>query len=486
MKKIWILVLGTLTCFYAKAQSESFPLYYSQYGMNGTAAYVGKAGAIGALGGDVMSAQYNPAGLGMYRSSEITFSLGLDITNSNAKYNGLKADDSYPAFNFGNLGMVLDFNNGKKSSFRHVQLSFGINRLMNFNNRNKIIRNNVASSYINDNVMNQIVNNNDLNSDFITTGVVDTAWDSQGCSISSIFESGDGFNQLKTIKESGYLNEFSMSLSTNYENWLYLGATIGIPFGDYTHKTYFSEERFVGGVSTGYYNYNTEQRLSATGINLKLGAIVRPIDWLRLGVAIHTPTWYSVNDDYFSGVSYYNSRADGWWPTFEYNMQSPWRFLASGAIVLGNNKSKLSGTISVDYEYADYSHMQFNDMDDIILETDLNNNIEEQFGGANTLRIGGELKYGNLRARVGYAYFGNPYSSDDYNVADWNYITCGVGYKGKIFSFDLSYAYGHTKDGKYYMYNIYDQTNNYWYSDPNPTKTESTKHLVQATFGIRF
>ena len=69
MKKIFVLTLGVLGYLGVNAQSETFPLYYSQYGMNGTAAYIGKAGAIGALGGDIMSAHYNPAGLVLYRSS---------------------------------------------------------------------------------------------------------------------------------------------------------------------------------------------------------------------------------------------------------------------------------------------------------------------------------------------------------------------------------------------------------------------------------
>src|SRR5574344_670086 len=113
MKKILFLAVGILGYLSLSAQSESFPLLYSQYGMNGTASYIGKAGAIGALGGDIMSAHYNPAGLGVYRTSEITFTSGIDITSTKSNYNGLKTNDSYPAYNFGNFGMVLDFNNGK-------------------------------------------------------------------------------------------------------------------------------------------------------------------------------------------------------------------------------------------------------------------------------------------------------------------------------------------------------------------------------------
>ena len=361
-----------------------------------------------------------------------------------------------------------------------MQMSFGLNRLVNFNNRTKIARNNLASSYIDDNALNLITS---IDDDFIAAGVVDTFRDANGdLYTSSVYENGT-FNQIKSVRESGYLNEMSFSLSTNYENWLYLGATIGIPLGEYTCKTSFSEERFVSGVSTGYYNYNTQQDLSVAGVNLKLGAIVRPVQWLRIGAAIHTPTFYNVTDDFYSEVEY-NKRSGGWWPQYEYNMQSPWRFIGSAAVILGNNTSKVSGTISLDYELASYSAMSMTLEDNIMTETTLNNAIDANYSSASTVRLGGEVKYGRLRARAGYAYFGNPYKEKEINNAAWNYLTCGVGYRGKTYFFDIGYAYGKLSDGKYYMYDTYD--NGQWSSDANPSKISTTKHLLQATLGVRF
>lgn len=489
MKKILVLALGVATYFGLNAQSETFPLYYSQYGMNGTAAYIGKAGAIGALGGDIMSSHYNPAGLGLYRSNEITFSFGLDAVSSKATWNGLKATDSHPTFNYGNLGMVLDFNNGSKSSFRHIQLSFGINRLMNFNNRTKTFRDNLSSSFVWDNVEQRLLDaygsNVDglLRDDWYQSGVID--YDTVKNEISSLYDGGT-FRQIRTIRESGYLNEFSMSLSTNYENWLYLGLTMGIPFGDYTcRNTFYEENTAATSEPVRSYTYTQEQRLSASGVNIKIGAIARPVEWLRFGLAIHTPTWYSVDDDYYQNITERWS-SGGWFNTFSYSMQSPWRFMGSVALVLGKAKDKVQGTISMDYEYANYSGMSLTLDDDIATEMRLNNNIDDAFGGASTIRFGGEIKSGKLRGRLGYAYFGNPYESKDINNAGWNYITCGVGYKGKIFSFDLGYAYGSCSDAKYYSYDIYDLTDNTWYADNNPAKIDTKKHLIQATLGMRF
>lgn len=473
MKKLLFFALGLVAMVSLNAQNETFPLLFSQDGINGTAASIGKAGAIGALGGDIMSASYNPAGLGLYRRSEMTLSMGLDITSSKSQFNGIQADDSRPSFNYGNMGFVLDIDNAK-GNWRHVQLSFGLNRLMNFSNKTKIVRPGLTSSFINDSVLDNITS---LNDDFISSGVVDTTYDgvTDTYFISSVYETGNAFNQIKSIKESGYINEFTMSLSGNYNNILYLGATLGIPFGSYSCKTAFSEERFVSGISTGYYNYNTQQDLTVAGINLKLGAIVRPVSWVRLGAAIHTPTYFSTIDDYYAEVEY-NSWSGGWYPTFEYSMRSPWKFMGNLAFVIGNNKSPISGTISLDYERTDYNFMSFSFDDDIMRETNLNTSIDNNFTGANNIRLGGELKLDRLYLRAGYAYFGNPYK-ENVNDAAWNYITCGVGYKGQSFFFDLAYAYGKTEGGKYYMYT----------NDMNPATTLSTtKNLIQTTIGFKF
>lgn len=494
MKKIVFLVIGLFGLSLVNAQTIDFPLMSSQYGMNGTASFIGKGGAIGALGGDIMSAHYNPAGLGLYRSSELTFSMGLDINSTESNYKGLISKDSHPSFNYGNLGLVLDFNNGKKSAWKHVQLSFGLNRLMNFNNRIKIARPNLTRSYIDASYINNFDADRDGildaqydfddvgKEDFFRAGVVDIDTDYV---LSSEYFNGS-FDQIIAYRESGYLNEFSMSLSANYQNWLYLGATVGIPFGEYTAKYMFSET-VTNMNGTGKYNYNTEQDLSLTGFNLKVGAIVKPVSFWRIGGAIHTPTFYTVDDDFYQSVSY-TTTSGGWFNPITYHMQSPWRFIASTAFVFGNNKSKLSGTLSLDYEYADYSSMSFDMDDNISTETYLNSGIENTFTGASNIRLGGELKADRLYIRAGYAYYGSPYKEESVNDCAWNYITFGLGYKGKVCNFDIAYAYGKQKS-KYYVYDEYNSVaagNDPWSSDSNPTEVTRNKHLIQATLGFKF
>ena len=60
-----------LSTFGALAQGEMDAYKFSQYDISGTARYMSMGGAFGALGGDISSMRTNPAGLGIYRSSEV-------------------------------------------------------------------------------------------------------------------------------------------------------------------------------------------------------------------------------------------------------------------------------------------------------------------------------------------------------------------------------------------------------------------------------
>ncbi|HEU5290319.1 MAG TPA: long-chain fatty acid transporter, partial [Cyclobacteriaceae bacterium] len=63
-------------------------LLFSRTKPGGSARIQAMGGAQIALGGDFSSALSNPAGLGMYNRSEITFSPGLNFYNTDAEHLG--------------------------------------------------------------------------------------------------------------------------------------------------------------------------------------------------------------------------------------------------------------------------------------------------------------------------------------------------------------------------------------------------------------
>ena len=64
----------------AQTQYETARLTGSE--LNGTARFVGMGGAMGALGADISTMNTNPAGIGLYRSNEISTSFGFNNTQT--------------------------------------------------------------------------------------------------------------------------------------------------------------------------------------------------------------------------------------------------------------------------------------------------------------------------------------------------------------------------------------------------------------------
>lgn len=468
MKKVVVFILSICAFIGGKAQSEDFPLFFSQLGLDGTANYMSRAGAIGAVGGDIMSAHYNPAGLGIYRVAEMTFSAGLNFANTSAITNDLGLKDDRTRLTFGNFGVVLPIK-VDNSGLKYVQLSSGINRLKTFSNNIAMTRDVMNNSFIDQVVMNDIIEYQDIENEFIRAGVVDL--DTNTLTISSLFEAGT-FNQFQRIKYSGSLNELVFSLSGNVSDKLYFGATMGVPFANMTTLTTLTESKLdANGEPLATYINTRQQDLTSVGINLKLGAIFKPISPLRLGVALHTPTYYSVTDD-FSSIVQYDQTAGTIAPTYFYGIQTPFRFLGSVAVVLGDISSSIVGSISADYEYADYSMMRFDFTEDVVGEYNFNTSIENIFRPAHTFRLGGEVKFGPFALRAGYAMQGNPYVEVQ-NDASTNYATFGFGYRKNKVGFDLAYVHS-MGDSKYY-----------WYDGTETNMTE-IHNIIQATLVLKF
>ncbi|MDR1006830.1 MAG: hypothetical protein LBL74_08235 [Bacteroidales bacterium] len=485
MKKICLLAIGIVFSLSAKAQlNEQYPLLLGQYGLNGTANYISRAGALGAIGGDITAANFNPAGLGIYSKSEITFSSGIYLSSSSTLLDKLKFDNNRAAYNLGNLGMVYTINNESDPFFKSFQFGLALNQLKNFSNNINLARQS-NTSYIST-IINDIKFTDDL---FYQSGVV---WidDTTTGHLTSNFLSGD-FDQYKSIETYGSLNSLDLTFATNISNVVYVGAAIGLPYLNYTQSETLTEERFVPDsvtneyIKTDEYDFRKKTELSGSGVNFKLGIIVKPVDWLRIGAAIHTPTYYEITDSYWASVNnadyvadYYGS-ASGRADDLLYSIQTPFRFIGSLAFVLGDNTSKVKGSISGDYEYANYSAMKFGSYDNISELQNINYSISDIYRPTHSFRIGGELVTGPFAFRAGFATQGNPYVAD-INDNSQQYITCGIGFRGQSVSFNLAYAYNLTADSKVYSFYANDD------SSIMPASLSQNSHLIQATLGFKF
>ena len=83
-------------------------------------------------------------------------------------------------------------------------------------------------------------------------------------------------------------------------NRFYLGFGIGFTDLDYNLTTNYDE--YASDNSRDNWYLDNFYGLSGTGFNFKFGAIVRPVDFMRIGVAFHTPTFYNINESFAEGL----------------------------------------------------------------------------------------------------------------------------------------------------------------------------------------
>ena len=72
---------------------------------------------------------------------------------------------------------------------------------------------------------------------------------------------------------------------------------------NYTRNTQYTETDLSGDVNNDFasYTYTENYSASGVGVNARLGVIYRPnLNW-RIGLAVHTPTFYSITD-YLSAI----------------------------------------------------------------------------------------------------------------------------------------------------------------------------------------
>src|SRR5262245_50882455 len=84
-----------------------------------------------------------------------------------------------------------------------------------------------------------------------------------------------------------------------------MGGTLGIPILHYKKEGSFTEADLTESTTNKFdFSSITENLLTdGAGINLKAGIIYKPTEQVRLGLAIHSPTWYSLTDKYNASVT---------------------------------------------------------------------------------------------------------------------------------------------------------------------------------------
>lgn len=101
--------------------------------LNGTARFVGMGGAMGALGGDISVISSNPAGIGIFRSNDVSISFGFNNTSTKSNFSGVSMNENKTRASFDQIGFVYSNKIGNNTSLRFVNFGFNYHKSKNFN-----------------------------------------------------------------------------------------------------------------------------------------------------------------------------------------------------------------------------------------------------------------------------------------------------------------------------------------------------------------
>lgn len=487
MKKIIIIACGLFMTFAGIAQNETDALRYSFLMNSGTARFSSMGGAFSALGADFSVLSTNPAGIGVYKSSEFMFTPQITFSNSSSTYIGTTTEDSKAAFSIPNFGMVFSgdiSSSPEKAEWKNIQFGFGINRIADFNN-SYLMRGHNSSNSILD-VFQDMANG--YGHDELNSFDTDLAWNTYLLNPGSTdydyikaFEGG--VLQQKSVTTSGAINEMVMTLGGNYNDRFYIGTTLGFPFLNYNEDSYYKELDDADTIN--YFkslSVNDQLNTHGTGFNFKLGMIYRITDWVRISGAVHTPTFYAMHDTY-SRVMYsdldtatYDSKSPQ--GVYDYRLTTPMRLNAGIAFVIGK-----IGAVSAEYEMVDYSQAKLRARNAEYDFFDANEAIGFNYAVANNFKVGGELKLNPFAIRAGYSYYGSPYAgtfSRDYSTSN---ITAGFGIREKNYYIDIAFVYT-MKNESYDLYSASIIENMGMYLEP--VLTELNRSSIMITLGSKF
>lgn len=527
------LMAAVVAALPAILMAQSAPDVYtlSQTDLRGTARFMSMGGAFTALGGDLSTLTQNPAGIGVYRRSEIGATLDISprkiTTQTGSDKIGMSKTKAY-CNNFGYVGTAR---------FDGVMRTFSwgasYNRLASFdrnyrayNARTDVSLSDYVASYTNANEGDMMFNNEShynpyLDSDIDWLSILSYSSyminPTSATTYRGLSQNGTIGDALSEVRESGYVDEYAIDFGGNIANTVMWGIGFGITDLSFNQTAAYSESKenaYIatsdGTMTTGNagFELTNYRNINGTGFNLKVGVIVKPINEFRIGLAVHTPTWYSLSNTAMAkvGYSYFNPGA----PTdrnkplqgeeetdnlyYNFHMNAPWKFMVGAAAVIGN-----TAIVSLDYErqaYNDIKTSYQNEWGDYVSDDAVNDDVKAYYKGSNILRMGLEYRLtSNFSLRAGYNYASTSTKQEVLNGdvevftagmnpsftsnKSTNAISVGLGYHYKSFYIDGAYVYRNRKS-------VYQAFTNYnEYKAPRADLSETTNSIV-LSIGVRF
>ena len=262
--------------------------------LNGTARFVGMGGAMSALGGEISTMGSNPAGIGLFRSNDISGSISLSDTRAECDFDGMIGKENRSRMSFDQLGVVFSNKIGNETSVRYVNIGVNYRKQRNFSRR-MAMYGDLSGMSLTDQIANMTNHDpygnynplplddyykvyNDLKGNYYGEAWSDLSWlgvlgiqggligpqigpdgkdgdeplvDGDGQPITDVngrplyeykhYIGMPGYETEYRSRETGGVNVFDINMSTNINDRIYLGLTVGFHDVNYKRSSAYTE-----------------------------------------------------------------------------------------------------------------------------------------------------------------------------------------------------------------------------------------------------
>ncbi|WP_010517896.1 OmpP1/FadL family transporter [Croceivirga radicis] len=446
------LVLG-LFCLGLNAQTMADVVRLGTEESQGTARYQAMGGAFGALGGDLSSLNVNPAGSAVFNYGQFSIT-GSNYNRDNEQlYGNTFNNASLNSTELNQVGGVFVFE-GKGSNWKKLALAINYDLVDNFDNYYEFRGattsglDNYFLNYADGIPFNSILRgeNEYVEIGYLRTGedfgyaaqqaylgyyggLIDPADPENEDGTSYISTANyDQVNQRYRQTTNGYNSKFTVNMAGQYQENLYLGASLNFHSIFYERLSLLDEDGYADDSQITFATFDNLLQTEGNGFSFSLGAIAKLNENIRIGGSYQSPTWYYLTDNASQRIN--SSSADenigfldfdeiNYYP--DYTIKTPGKVSGSAAIIFAKE-----GLLSFDYGYQDFSNARLRPENDIEF-SNTNQAISSELQAVNTYRIGGEYRIERLSLRGGYRIEESPYV-DKTILDDLTGYSAGIGY----------------------------------------------------------
>ncbi len=419
---------------------------FAQRDLSGSARYVGMGGAMTAVGGDASAVTDNPAGLGVYRRQElaVTGDYMWDYTRPVGEQTSQKA----PRGSLPEMSLVW--------SFKHTNREQGVlyNNLMVSAHRLKTFNRSISVQGAGTGLLETICKKtNGLEASAFDNGDIDQLWNNTELGWLSIlgyenylinpvdgderkWEPATRFTEATlNIKESGYVEQYTLAWAMNISNQWYVGLGLNIPTMHYQKVTTLTESNNRQNTTL-----TSELYANGTGVSGSIGLLYRPCQWVRIGAAFQTPTLMDISLQSAGTMTAEMDSITSWDTPESASGYMRWTLPMRSSVGVAV-QVKQYALLSLQWDYAhQFGKLEKTGVMDV-----------------HSLRAGAEAAvWKGLYFNAGYVYestfreglvaelgYNSVRTDTDYRLTPSSQnATFGVGYRGNWFLFNLAYQYG--------------------------------------------